>query len=329
MADLEPLDRLKPFQRRLLDVAYSGDYRILAWSMPRGAGKSYLAARFIRDLIDPTSKHYVGPGREVVMMAASQKQARVLWTYLCRWLDDGVTFKSGKATNNLCVHNPATETGAWIYSSNAKTTFGLVGVPWVIADEPGAWEVAGGKMMQDAIETSMGKLGSSLRVLYIGTRAPAKHGWWIDLLDGGTPKAAPSSATSIATVNDGMTGNTSARSTRSCAPMPRAVRSCVTSVTKPARTPASRPASCRTALCSFTPVGGPPRPTKSEPGNHGSKHNDETISGFIAFIPVNADTNENTFLPDFWSSFANYIFQKSEYPNNLLKNAKYQSIYCF
>ena len=94
------------------------------------------------------------------MMAASQKQARVLWTYLCRWLDDGVTFKSGKATNNLCVHNPATETGAW--------------------------EVAGGEMMQDAIETSMGKLGSSLRVLYIGTRAPAKHGWWIDLLDGGT-----------------------------------------------------------------------------------------------------------------------------------------------
>jgi len=152
------------------------------WDEP----KSYLAARFIHDLIHPASRHYVGDGLEIPMMAASQKQARVLWNYLCRWLDDGVTFKSTRSTNNYGIRNTQTGTGSHIYSSNAKTSFGLQGVPWVVADEPGAWEVAGGQMMQDAIETSMGKLGSSLRVLYIGTRSPARSGWWIDLLEGGT-----------------------------------------------------------------------------------------------------------------------------------------------
>ena len=65
--------------------------------------------------------------------------------------------------------------------SNGKTAFGLVGCPWVIADEPGSWEVTGGQLLYDAIETSKGKPGSPLRSLYIGTIAPNMDGWWSDL----------------------------------------------------------------------------------------------------------------------------------------------------
>ena len=63
---------------------------------------------------------------------------------------------------------------------------GLVGCPWAICDEPGAWEVNGGTLLHDAIETAKGKPGSPLRAVYIGTIAPSTAGWWHGLVDDGT-----------------------------------------------------------------------------------------------------------------------------------------------
>ena len=63
---------------------------------------------------------------------------------------------------------------------------GLVGVPFLVADEPGAWEVVGGELMTAAIQTAQGKPGSPMRVIYIGTLAPAISGWWHDLISGGS-----------------------------------------------------------------------------------------------------------------------------------------------
>ena len=63
---------------------------------------------------------------------------------------------------------------------------GLVGCPWVIADEPGSWEVRGGELLADAISTAMGKPGSRLKAVYIGTLAPARSGWWHDLVNSGS-----------------------------------------------------------------------------------------------------------------------------------------------
>ena len=70
--------------------------------------------------------------------------------------------------------------------SNGRTAFGLVGCPWAICDEPGSWEINGGTLLHDAIETAKGKPGSPLRALYIGTLAPATTGWWHDLVNDGT-----------------------------------------------------------------------------------------------------------------------------------------------
>ena len=53
---------------------------------------------------------------------------------------------------------------------------GLVNTPWVIADEPGAWEVNGGQLMAYAILTAQGKPGSPLRAVFIGTLAPSFGG---------------------------------------------------------------------------------------------------------------------------------------------------------
>ena len=40
--------------------------------------------------------------------------------------------------------------------------------------------------MNDALETAMGKPGSPLKVLYVGTQAPANSGWWLDMIARGT-----------------------------------------------------------------------------------------------------------------------------------------------
>ena len=65
---------------------------------------------------------------------------------------------------------------------------GLVQCPLVVADEPGAWEINGGGLVHDAIQTAMGKPNSPLRAVYIGTLAPmAVEGhWYHDMVSAGT-----------------------------------------------------------------------------------------------------------------------------------------------
>ncbi|MCY4360815.1 MAG: hypothetical protein OXE42_01320 [Gammaproteobacteria bacterium] len=84
------------------------------------------------------------------------------------------------------ILHKSTNTRLRIIGSNAKTAMGLVGCPWAILDEPGSWETRGGELLHDAIQTAMGKPGSPLRAVYIGTLAPAESGWWHDLIDGGS-----------------------------------------------------------------------------------------------------------------------------------------------
>ena len=73
-----------------------------------------------------------------------------------------------------------TRTSIRLISSNAKGAMGLVRCPYVLADEPGSWEVTGGTLMHDAIQTAMGKPGSPLKAIYTGTLAPSTGGWWHD-----------------------------------------------------------------------------------------------------------------------------------------------------
>ena len=71
-------------------------------------------------------------------------------------------------------------------SSNPKTSLGLVGVSLAILDEAASLEVTAGEALWDSISTALGKPGSAMHVLLIGTRAPARSGWWLDLLDSGS-----------------------------------------------------------------------------------------------------------------------------------------------
>ena len=159
-------------------------------SMPRGNGKSYLAARLIHDLIWPNSKHFAN-GDEIGLMAANLGQARIVFRYLRDWIEDSGIFRFQDSANKLGITLPAKK-GYWkttkltVYSSDGKGAMGIVKMPWIICDEPGAWEVNKGALMADALFGALGKPNSRLRLLFIGTIAPSMRGWWYDLVKDGT-----------------------------------------------------------------------------------------------------------------------------------------------
>ena len=73
-------------------------------------------------------------------------------------------------------------------AASHRTAQGLVRVPLIIADEPGAWLPQEGKLAYDVLLTAQGKPNSRLKLLFIGTLAPAEEGnWWQELCLGDDP----------------------------------------------------------------------------------------------------------------------------------------------
>ena len=127
-------------------------------------------------------------GAEYLLCAASLVQARNAYRPIMQALESTGEYRFEDSMTRIGITHKPTNTKLRVMSSNAKTAFGIVGTPVLVADEPGAWEIVGGGLMHDAITTAQGKPDSSLRVIYIGTLAPlgAPGHWWYDLVDAGT-----------------------------------------------------------------------------------------------------------------------------------------------
>ena len=126
------------------------------------------------------------PGTESVLCAASVEQARIVFRFAREALEATGEYRWLDSNTRIGVVHKSTNTRLRVISSSGKTAMGLVRTPWAVCDEPGAWQTNGGQLMHDAIATAMGKPGSPLRAIYIGTLAPATGGWWHDLVAGGT-----------------------------------------------------------------------------------------------------------------------------------------------
>ena len=143
-----------------------------ALCLSRGNGKSWLSGYLASKILDPESR-YFRPGTESVLMAASMEQGRIVFRFARELLDDDPAYKFADSYVRSSIVHQATRTSIRLISSNAKGAMGLVRCPYVLADEPGSWEVNGGSMMHDAIQTAMGKPGSPLKAIYTGTLAPS------------------------------------------------------------------------------------------------------------------------------------------------------------
>ena len=180
--------RLAPFQRRFVLGAMAPGIRKAILSGPRGIGKSSLTGELLAAAVDPAGPLF-RPGAESVLLASSLEQARVCFGFLRAFVgEEGYRYQdSGQRVS--CTHVP-TRTRVRVASSDAKRAFGLgANTPLIVGDEPAAWQERGGALMYDALETSGGK--AEMRLILIGTRAPAAEGgWWRTLVDQGDGSAS-------------------------------------------------------------------------------------------------------------------------------------------
>ncbi|MCY3845695.1 MAG: hypothetical protein OXH69_19390 [Acidobacteria bacterium] len=176
---------LRPFQQRFVRAALDSRTDTAVLSLPRGNGKSWLAAHLVARAMTPGDLLFQRGG-EPLLVASSLDQARIVYRFARAALgDDGYRYLD--SGTRLAITHPSTATRLRVLSSDAKRAMGIVGCPLLIADEPGAWVGAGGELMHDAIQTAQGKPGSPLRVVYIGTLAPAAPGhWWPRLVGEGS-----------------------------------------------------------------------------------------------------------------------------------------------
>ena len=176
---------LLPFQTKFLARALAPRIKTAALSIPRGNGKSFLAGHILTKCLTPGDDLFEA-GAEYLLGAASLEQARNTFRFIRAELEPRGGYRFLDSATRIGITHKATNTKLRVFSSNAKTAFGIVGVPLVVLDEPGAFETIGGELMHTALRTAQGKPGSPLKVIYIGTLAPARAGWWHDLIERGS-----------------------------------------------------------------------------------------------------------------------------------------------
>ena len=177
--------KLRPFQAKFVREAFRDHIDTAALSIPRGNGKSALAGHILSRCMVPGDELNQA-GKEYILVASSLEQARIVYGFIRGELEGNEEYRWLDSSTRIGVLHKPSNTRLRVLSSKAKSAFGIVGCPLLILDEPGSLETVGGTLLADAIFSAMGKPGSRLKVLLIGTQSPASSGWWIDLVNGGT-----------------------------------------------------------------------------------------------------------------------------------------------
>ena len=178
-------EQLRTFQKQFIKGALAPGIDVAALSIPRGNGKSWLAAHLLTRCLTPGDDLHV-PGAEYLLCAGSIEQARLCFRFIRAELEPSGEYRFLDSSTRIGISHKASNTRLRVLSSNGKTAMGIVNCPLLVADEPGSWEAVGGTLMYDAIITALGKPSSPMKVVFIGTLAPSMSGWWHDLIADGS-----------------------------------------------------------------------------------------------------------------------------------------------
>ena len=138
--------QLKPFQRRFEAAVENDAYDTVVLSGPRTLGKTFMAARILARCMTPGDSLFQ-PGKEYVLGSASLEMGRLTYGFIREALDDGSNrYRFLDSATRLGITHVETNTKLRAISSNAKTSFGLVNVPLVVIDEPGALDLLNGEI---------------------------------------------------------------------------------------------------------------------------------------------------------------------------------------
>ena len=180
---------LLPFQRDFVSALEGDRYDVAALSIPRGNGKSTLAAHILKRCITPGDTFFAA-GAESVLCSASLEQARICFRFLRADIlasDDSDDYKFVDSSTKVSVRHKKSKTAVRAISSSGKGAMGLgADCPLAVLDEVSALQVVNGELLWDALNTSLGKPGAKMRVALLGTLAPQETGWYADLIKAGT-----------------------------------------------------------------------------------------------------------------------------------------------
>ena len=153
---------LRTFQKQFIRGALAPGIDVAALSIPRGNGKSWLAAHLLARCLTPGDDLHV-PGSEYLLCAASIEQARLCYRFIRTELEPTGEYSFIDSTTRIGITHRRSNTRLRVLSSSGKRAMGIVNCPLLVADEPGSWETNGGTLMYDAIVTALGKPNSPMR----------------------------------------------------------------------------------------------------------------------------------------------------------------------
>ena len=198
---IRPKIALLPFQQEIINEVHNGDYPEILFSAGRGNGKTFISAQIVADLIWHKSPHY-RKGEEVIVVAGNLSQASILFAEL-QWLRESEDYSISDSINNKQIIHKTDRTVCRVVSSKASGALGLgANHSLIVADEAGGWLAREGELMQEALLGALGKPGSKMKILWIGTIAPALGEWWERKVADGTTSRCKSFVYAIENEND-------------------------------------------------------------------------------------------------------------------------------
>lgn len=179
------LGGLLAWERRFVAGVMSPGVTVGALSMSRGNGKTALCGALAASVLHPEGDFHA-PGREVVCVAGSHGQARLIFEDVLRIVDPPAGRTEWKIWNQLGgarIEHLASGARVRCLGSDPRRAHGIR--PWLaILDEGAQWPSATGEKMVAALQTSLGKVEGS-RMIAIGTRPDSPSHWFARLLSGG------------------------------------------------------------------------------------------------------------------------------------------------
>ena len=177
---------------RSVEARRTAGVQAAALSVGRGNGKSALVAAIASAVVDPEGPLH-GPRREVVCVASSFEQARVIYEDVLAFLgaryelDDRRRWRKQDTANRAQLTWRATGARVRCIGSDPSTAHGLR--PFLaLLDEPAQYDAAKADRMLAAIRTGLGKVPGS-RLVALGTRPATDGHWFARMLAGGADYA--------------------------------------------------------------------------------------------------------------------------------------------
>ena len=166
--------KLRKFQEQFEAAVESPAYDTCVMSGPRSLGKTYMAARILTRCMTPGDPLHQPQGKEYILGASTLEQCRMTYAFIREALEHDPDYRWIDSATRLGATHVPTNTKLRAISSNAKASLGLVNVPVVVLDEPGALEIAGGNLLYTSLSTAQGKVNSPAEVGY--DRDPCANG---------------------------------------------------------------------------------------------------------------------------------------------------------